>query len=310
MPSSPAAVAASLAWVRPGRRRIVYEAGPTGYGLARHLRAAGFEVEVIAPGKTPVLPNREAKSDRLDCVRLVQYAEAGLLRAVTVPTIVEESDRQVLRLREQLVCKQRRAKQQIRSLPLQYGLAAPAGLGSWSQAARATLRAMRLPQRLRLCLDVLLGELEKIEELRRRVEAQMRQLTQTARHGKPAATLTSHPGVGTLTAMTFLTEVYRPERFTNGRQVAACLGLAPGIRASGASRRGGPLLKGGRSTLRRRLVEAAWSWAGHDERARQRYRPLVGNTGCPQKAIVAMARRLALNLWHMVRRGETYRAEA
>ena len=107
--------------------------------------------------------------------------------------------------------------------------------------------------------------------------------------------------------MTFLTEVYRPERFTRQGQLAKYVGLAPLIRQSGNTRREGALIKAGREHLRSLLVEAAWVWVRREAPAVEVYRRLVHNTGSPQKAIIGMARRLAIRFWIMLPRREDYR---
>jgi transposase len=301
LPARSAAVEKVLGPYRAGLRHVVYEAGPTGYGLARHLRSAGVPVDVIAPSKTPQAPGDAAKSDRLDCRDLARLAEAGLLRPVAVPTEEEEADRQVIRLRDQAVADRRRVRQRIKSFLLMHGLAEPAGLEHWSAAGVAALGAMKLMSvRLRFCLDLLLEELANADETIAKIEHQMKEMAQEPGHAAAVKVLTDHVGVGRTTALAFETEMYRPERFSNERQVSAMLGLAPRVRQSGDRRHEGPLLKAGRGRLRSLLVEAAWVWIQHDAEARKVYQRLVHNTGSAQKAIVGMARRLGLDLWRLL----------
>jgi len=298
LPARPAAVEKFLAPYRAGLRHVVYEAGPTGYGLARHLRSAGVAVDVIAPSKTPQAPGDAAKSDRLDCRDLARLAEAGLLRPVAVPTEEEEADRQVIRLRDQAAGGRRRVRQRIKSFLLMHGLPEPRGLEYWSQEAVAALGTMEIKNgRLRFCLDLLLEELANADEMIAKIKHEMKEMSQEPRHAATFKALTDHVGVGRTTALAFETEMYRPERFSNERQVSAMLGLAPRVRQSGERRREGPLLKAGRGRLRALLVEAAWVWIQHDAEARKVYQRLVRNTGSTQKAIVGMARRLGLDLW-------------
>ena len=166
---------------------------------------------------------------------------------------------------------------------------------------------MRIAELVRFSLDILLDELAHLEELFRRVEQQLVLLARQQRHAVAVEHLVSHPGVGRTTAMTFLTEVYRPERFTHQGQLAKYVGLAPLTRQSGNMRREGALIKAGREHLRSLLVEAAWVWIRRDVPAAEVYRRLVHNTGSPQKAIIGMARRLAIRLWVMLMRREDYR---
>ena len=290
--------------------QVVYEAGPTGFSLVRRLRAAGLGAEVIAPSKIPAMPGPQAKSDRLDCGKLAVFAQKGLLRPVRVPDEREEADRQVVRLREQLVRKLRVIQQQIKAFLLQHGIAEPAGLTHWAAASLDALRRLELGAELRFCLDVMLDErrhaLEQVARATRRLE----ELAEADRHHSTTSTLRTVPGVGPITAMTFRVELHDPARFSDGGQVARMLGLAPQVLQSGPTRREGRLLKSGNARLRTVLVEAAWRWVAGDEAAKTKYRRLVASTGNGKKAIVGMARRLAILLWRMSLSGEPYRAAA
>jgi transposase len=289
---------------------VAYEAGPTGFGLARRLRAAGLPAEVIAPSKLLAPCGPEAKSDRIDCRKLALHAAKGLLHPVRIPTEPEEADRQVFRLRDQLVRKARAAQMQARSFLLMYSIPEPAGLGNWSRAVVARLRQLELVPELRYCLDVLLDEVEHARGQVRAVTKRLRELAGTERHGVGCATLRTVPGVGLVTAMAFRLELPDPGRFAREGQVARMLGLAPQVRQSGQTRHERGLLKAGQARLRTALVEAAWRWVACDEAARLRYRRLVSNTGSGKKAIVGMARRLGVLLWRLSVRGEPYRVAA
>jgi transposase len=308
MPADYAKVVAKLEPLRAGLKRIVYEAGPTGFGLARALAAAGLPIDVIAPSKTARPADQSVKSDRLDCFQLCEFAWSNrLLKAVAVPSERQEADRQVQRLRDQTIRKLRRVKQQIKSLLLQYGIAEPAGLAHWSAKAIDALGRLALDEELRFCLDELLGELGQVQARVRRINDRIERLGRSARHGAAKKVLTSHPGVGTVTAMTFRTELHQAERFDDGDQVAKYFGLHPRVRQSGQTRRDGPIAKTGRGHVRALLVQAAWRWIALDRSARAVYERLVRNTGLPQKAIVGMARRLAIRLWRMMTTGELCR---
>ena len=310
MAADVAAVVRSLSRFKPGLKRIVYEAGPTGYGLARALRKAGLPTEVVAPGKTPQPANRDSKSDRIDCRKLAEFAEKGLLKAVGVPTEEEEADRQTLRLRDQLTKKRRRVMQQIKSLLLQHGIPEPPGLKNWTKAGIAALSELELRPQIRLSLDCLVEELVHLTTLLERAKRAMGKLSRQAHHREQHRRVRTHPAVGPTLAMAWLTEVYQPERFQNAKALTKYVGLAPRVSQTGETRREGPLMKTGQGTLRALLVQAAWRWVAQDERAAAVFERIVGNTGKRQKAIVAMARRMAVNLWCMLVRGEDYRRSA
>jgi transposase len=309
-PATPEALIARLGPIREHITQVAYEAGPTGFALARRLAEAKLPVQVIAPSRLLAPVGPEAKSDRLDCRKLAMHSAKGLLQPVRVPTAQEEADRQVLRLREQLVRKARTIQQQIKSLLLQHGLAEPAGLKYWSGPSVEALRRLELLPELRFALGVMLDELAHARQQVKRVTERLGELAAAVRHAKAAEVMRTVPGVGPVTAMSFRLELPEPGRFKRAGQVAKMLGLAPQVRQSGQVRREGGLLRSASGRLRTVLVEAAWRWVACDESARGRYRRLVANTGSGQKAIVGMARRLGVLLWRLSVHGQPYRVAA
>lgn len=108
----------------------------------------------------------------------------------------------------------------------------------------------------------------------------------------------------------FATEIFNPKRFNNKEELAKYVGLAPTIIQSGQSLRDGPISKSGRPQLRSTLIQAAWMWIAKDLQAKQVYLRIARNTGQKNKAITAMARRLAIHLWKMSCNNEEYRKAA
>jgi len=310
MPANKDAVIKTLEPLAAGLEKIVYEAGPTGYSLARSLQEIGWPIEVIAPGKIPKEANQGSKSDRLDCKKLAEFAEKNLLKAVAIPTEQEEADRQLTRLRDHLKKKDKRTKQQIKSFLLQHGLKEPNGLSNWSQCGIDELAELELNSELRFVLDIFLEELKDLKNHLKITHNRIKQITKAERFEKKIALLKTHPGVGPQTSIKFLTEVYQPGRFTEYTQVARYTGLAPRVRQSGEKRREGPLIKAGQAPLRCMLIQAAWAWVRYDPHAAMVYRRLLKNTGKTQKAITGIARRLAVDLWCMLMRNEVFRTAA
>jgi transposase len=304
------ALVRSFAAMRPHIERIVYEAGPTGFTLARALRAAGLRADVVAPGHTPLTPVRGAKCDRLDSRNLACLSAKGLLHPVRVPTEREEAERQVPRLRQQALRRLQRIKQQIKSFLLLHGVAAPRGLSHWSQASVRALRALALGEDLRFCLDEMLEAMAQAHLAVMRATHRLREIARRDHHAETVARLRTVPGVGPLTSLTFRLEMPEPERFGDAGQVARLCGLAPGVHQSGQTRRAGPLMRGGNAWLRTALVEASWLWVRGDPGARRVHRRLVRNTGSSKKAICGVARRLAIVLWRLSVTGEAYRVAA
>jgi transposase len=128
------------------------------------MKEANLPISVVAPSKTPRQSAPDSKTDSLDARKLAQYAAKGLLRHIAIPTKHQEAQRQIIRLRQQLVAKQTRVKLQIKGFLLQHGINQPAGLSRWSIAAVDHLKNIQLSAPLRFCLDTLLQELRFVAE--------------------------------------------------------------------------------------------------------------------------------------------------
>jgi len=299
MPAGSKNLIQMLQKLRPALKMIAYEAGPTGYTLARQLQNANLPVKVVAPSKTPRQSAPDSKTDRLDCRKLAQYVAKGLLKPIAIPTKIQEAQRQLSRLRDQLVDKQRRVKLQIKSFLLQHGISEPPGLKSWSLTAIEKLQQIPLSKHLRHCLDALLQQLHFIKTQLKTTDRKLNQLFNNGPLSTRSRMLLTHPGVGPTIAKQFCTEIFNPKRFNHKTEVAKYIGLAPRISQSGSSQKSGTILKTGRPQLRSNLIEAAWIWIRKDPHAYKTYIRLVHNTGQKNKAITAMARKMAINLWRM-----------
>lgn len=288
-------------------KAVVYEAGPTGFSLARRLEDAGLRVMVVAPSRIPRPVRAGAKCDRLDCIKLAEYADNRRARAIAVPTESEEAERSLLRRRHALADGRRRCKQRIKSHLLYLGVDAPEGLDHWSQRSVASLGGLAVKPSVRLTLESLIRELAFHKEELRRVEGQLLEMLAKGSQGKRLVYLRTVPGVGFLTAATYMLELFRPERFTNARQVASYLGLAPMVHHSGGRKPRGKITPVGQSRLRSLLVEASWVWKSRDAYAAKLYNRYLSRTGISQKAIVAVARHLAIILWRLAIEQRAYR---
>lgn len=278
---------------------IVYESGPTGYGLARELISAGYNVMVAAPSRIPRPVSRSAKTDRLDCMKLADYAAKHMLRGISIPSEYEEDLRCLLRRSQQLTASLVRTKNRIKSLLLAHGLSEPPGLVHWSKAGIAQLQELKCSAVLRCYLDSLLRELRFLQQESGEVFEQLKALTRTGKWWQTRECLKSIPGVGDRTALTFILEIFNPGRFDRAEEVASYIGLAPMVRHSGESEPKGSLQSVGQSQLRSLLIEAAWIWKTRDETAARIYNRILAKNKQPQKAICGVARKLAIIMWRI-----------
>ncbi|EHJ48853.1 transposase IS116/IS110/IS902 family protein [Solidesulfovibrio carbinoliphilus subsp. oakridgensis] len=302
-PSNPLALAIRLKELSLSIRCIAYEAGPTGYTLARVLLAANLPAIVIAPNKIPRPISASAKTDSLDCRRLADYAAKDMLTPIALPTEEEEALRTLVRRRKTLTAQRRQVRQRIKSLLLYHGILEPRGLENWSKKALAGLDALPLRPAIASALGSLLREHTFVQQEVNLVDDAIgkssRDELPQGDQASAAEYLQTVPGVGPVVAATFVTEVFRPQRFQRGEEVASYLGLAPTVRQSGERSGQARLAPGGKKYLKSILVEAAWTVKRYCPWAANLYGRIVSRTNVPQKAIVAVARKLAIILWRL-----------
>ncbi len=272
-----------------------YEAGPTGFALYRKLIKSGYTVIVAAPIRIPRPSTRGAKTDRLDCIRLAEYAAKDMLQPIAVPLEAEEAKRTLVRRRHQLADNLRKVKTRIKALRL------------WTRGSIKALGQLDMNQAARWTLDSLLIELSNLEDNLAQLKRSLSELSEDETHQRTIANLKSMPGVGPVVANTFALEMFRPERFSRSEQVASYLGLAPMVRQSGESRRGGRISPAGQKRLKSLLVEAAWIWKAKDPWANAMYGKLLSRTGVAQKSIIGLARKMAIILWRLIMEQRPYR---
>ncbi len=282
-----------------------YEAGYTGFHLLPSVADDGVDCRVVARVRCPRV-RRDAAEDRpprCPDARWQLTSFAAHLRRL--PTQQEEQDRQLLRTREQLLRDRTRTQNRIKAF-LAFHHCAVVRPDHWSRAEKETLRQALLPEVLRTCLDIQLEMLERLNTQIRALDRELACLSREDRYHDRCALLRTIPGVGHLTAMAFLLEVFRPEEFEIAEALACHVEphlLRVVERQPPAARTYHPL---GLAPLRRLLVEAAWSWVRKDEQAQQQFDAISQHGKCKKIAIVGMARRLAVACWAMTVKGEPF----
>jgi transposase len=272
-----------------------YEAGPFGYSLHRRLLELGIKNVVVRPQNWDEL-GRGIKTDKTDALALVQrldrYVQGNskALAVVVVPTPEQEEQRAQSRHREQLQQDRQTHEAQGRSLLLYHGCRVQGQW--WKERAWQKIQAGQPAW--------LVAILENFRQLILGTDALLQQATAQLEQSAPA----QPKGVGALTSEVLRREVLDWHRFKNRRQVASLTGLCPGVRASGNKSVSGSITKHGNPRLRRALVELAWRVVRFQPRYQPvlRWAPLLAqrqNRGGRKKAIVAIARRLAIDLWRI-----------
>ena len=243
----------------PGPVRATYEAGPTGYGLARGLASAEVECLVAAPGKIPRGATDRVKTDRRDAEHLVRLLLAGKLSPVRVPGPPEEAMRDLVRAREDLRIDLMRARHRLSKLLLRHEINFEGR--NWTERHLAWLAKLEFsdPAAQATFCDYR-GGVEALLHRRGELERRIEGLISTSPWAREVGRLRCLRGIDTLTAIGLCVEIGDFARFARAGQLMSYLGLVPSEHSSGESRRLGSITKSGSRHARRLLVEAAWHY--------------------------------------------------
>jgi transposase len=242
------------------RLAFCYEAGPTGYGLYRQIRAMGHDCQVVAPSMVPVRPGGHIKTDRRDAATLAALFRAGELTAIWVPDAAHEAMRDLVRARHGAMEGVRRARQQLLSFLLRHGRIYPTR-HHWTRAHRRWLAEQRFDHAAqRIVLEELIQAVEQAMARRARLEQQMIALVPSWSLQPLVTALQALRGLAVIGAITLVAEIGDFRRFAKPRQLMAWLGLVPREHSSGASTSRGAITKAGNGRARRLLIESAWTY--------------------------------------------------
>jgi transposase len=245
----------------PAPVKAAYEAGPTGFGLARALDAAGVACVVAAPGKIDRPASDRVKTDRRDAERLVRLLMVGGLHAVRVPGSEEEALRDLVRAREDVRGDLMRARHRMGKLLLRHDVRYDGAGDNWTVRHRDWLGKVDLGDRgAQVTLLDYLGAIDALVVRRDALEATIAELVPGSPWAQTVARLRCLRGIDTLTAVGLCAEIGDFERFARAGQLASYLGVVPSEHSSGHTRRLGAITKTGSRHARRLLVEAAWHY--------------------------------------------------
>jgi transposase len=274
----------------------------TGYSrwFERLLAELGFEVWIGDPAQIKAKRVKKQKFDREDARLLLRLMREDNFPQIWVPSPENRDLRQLLWHRHRLVQMRTRIMNQLQALAMNENQRWKSKL--WSERGRAELEKLPLgfwaSRRRQELLELLDRMNPKIEELTAAV-------AQEAKKRPDALRLMTHPGVGPLTALAYVLIIGTPARFPRGKQIGTYVGMIPCEDSSGGKQRLGHISKQGSSLLRFLLVEAAQAAARVHPDWRRRYVHLAMRRH-KNIAKVAMARRLAVQLYWMWRNGCEY----
>ena len=315
--------------------RACYEAGPSGFTIARRLRQLGVECAVVAPSLTPTRAGDRLKTDKRDARKLARLLRAGELTEIYIPEPTDEAIRDLCRARSDAVDDRRRSRHRLKAFLLRHGYRYQ-GHTSWSAAHERYLRELMLPHpAMKVILEQYLISVQLASERIARCEAAMSDLLGKWRLEPAVRALMAMKGFQSVAAMIVVSELGALARFTHPRQVMAYLGLVPSEKSSSDRRRQGSITKCGNAHARWLLVECAQHYAAPPKvskelsrrqqnqsravralswkaqnRLHQRYRRLMARRLQRNKVMVAVARELCGFIWELLRTQNCYHAPA
>ncbi|MDP9091850.1 MAG: IS110 family transposase [Actinomycetota bacterium] len=250
---------------------VTYEAGPTGFGLYRALSEAGVRCVVAAPSKLQRPSGVRVKTDAKDALHLARLLRLDDVTAVAVPSVEQESARDLVRAREDARGDLMRARHRLSKLLLRQGIVYFDG-NAWTGRHEAWLRRQRFDNpATRMAFDSDYDSVLTVTARRDRLVAAITVMAAESEYTPIVRRLSCLRGVSTLTAFALAVEIGDWHRFT-GHSIGSFVELVLSEHSSGASRVQGSITKAGNTHARRLLVEAAWHH-------RPAYRPasLVGS---------------------------------
>lgn len=305
---------------------FVYEAGPSGYALYRHIRQLDYPCMVTAPSLIPRKSGDRVKTDRRDAMMLARLYRAGELTGIYVPDRDDEAVRDLFRMRCSAKSAEKEARQELLSFLLRNGIIYT-GVRHWTKMHWNWLHALSLPhpvqqQVLQEYIDTILQCQSRVS----RIENMLQQSVVGWRHESQVKLLQVLRGVSFVTAVGIVSELGDLQRFPTPRHMMAYAGLVPSESSSGKTVRRGGITKTGNSNVRWLLVESAWSYRQKARKSayllkRQseasdaakelswkaqvrlcgRYQRLLQKGKPKGKVIVAVARELAGFIWALGR---------
>jgi transposase len=306
----------------PGQTIVTYEAGAAGFSPYRAFTKAGYACKIIAPTSIPHRAKRH-KTDRADAISNLEYYVSGLLKFVHVPSIEDEENRELLRLRYDLVYQITKLKQKILALLKRHDISYNLTKKNWTILHRRWLTTVAAPCTVRRVLDFMLGTFDALEAQLESLDKELDSVVSgNPRYAAISNLMQLIAGFGRVNAMTIAFEIQDFSRFAHPCALMNYTGLIPGKHSSGKSDPSLKITKAGNTFLRIAYVGAAKSYRDRrlvrsaavlkkqpppirefierlQDRLCNRYRHLMTNGKPSGKAKCAIARELCGFTWEL-----------
>jgi transposase len=290
----------------------VYEAGFSGFWTHYKLKEMGINNIVINPADVPTTQKEHLqKDDPTDSRKLARSLRAGDLKAIYIPEPSTLEDRSLIRMRATLVRDMVRFKQRIKSFLHFYGISIPSEFDkSGTHWSRRFMKWLNQGVSLQhesgtQTLKILVQEAEQQRKLLLEVLRKIRVLSRSEKYATNMELLRSIPGVGFVTAITFLTEIENIARFENTDHFAGFVSLIPNRHSSGGKENNGDMTFRGQTALRKSLIESCWFAARLDPALAMSFNSYVRRME-PNKAIIRIARKVLNRMYYVLKNKREY----
>jgi transposase len=276
--------------------RVIYEAGFGGFWLHDLLKSDGIDCVVTPAHKVTQEKVNKVKTDRVDARRLALNLENNDYKSCHVPDLERREDRQISRTMSQIQSKITSTKNQIRKFLDFHGLNGDMPAGAWKSSCYQNLKSLKLSSSLQFCLDIYLRLLDELECIRLELLERMKIVSKKERYLKSVEMKQSCPGVGLLSAIRFTLEWGDLSRFPTGKHLASFTGLTCSEYSTGDTVHRGRITGQGSGKVRGWLIQCAWRAISLDPVLLDKFNRVWKNSGSKKKAIVAVARKLAVRM--------------
>lgn len=294
-----------------GEYKAVYESGFSGFSTYYALREVGIDCIIVNAADVPTTQYEEVmKTDKVDAAKLARSLKAGLLKGIYILEKAYIDDRSVVRIRTTIRKQLSAYKTRVKHLLYFNGVELPERFSKkhthWSRPFIVWLKNdVHLLSDTRESLNLLIRQVEALRGTLLEATRKLRKMSQTERYKRRHDLLRTIPGIGTIIAMSILTEICDVKRFHNEKEFAAYLGLIPTSHSSGEKTAFGEKTFRGNKMLGPMIIEAAWIAITRDEGLGAQYKKFR-RTMEAQKAIVKIARKLSNIIFSVLKNEKGY----
>lgn len=295
-----------------GNYNAVYESGFSGFESCRKLNQLGINCSVIHAADVPTSQKEKLqKTDKADSRKLAKMLRGKEFEAIHIPERQLEADRALARQRFRFMKDVGRTKNRIKSLLFQFGINIPDRFTAsqtrhWSKVYINWLKELTIEHAsIRQTIDnyIRIGEIQRKELLQ--VNRQVRNLSQSEVYRKNYNLLISIPGIGLMTAITFLLQIGDISRFKLLDELCNYVGLVPRMYGSGEKMQTGKMINRGRKELKVMLIESSWDAIRLDPALMAKFNELAKRMN-KNKAIIRIARKLLSRMRYVLQHQQEY----